>query len=470
MAEDQRYDAILIGAARGTVKLVPALAGAGWRVALVERKHLGGTCVNEGCMPTKTMVASARVAYLAGRAGDYGVNTGPVSVDLGKVQIRKKMVVDAFTKKAQGMIDTAAGVDLIMGEASFTSPTSVEVSLNDGSVASLAAERILIDTGARPVTPPVPGLESVPFLDSTSILDLDEIPEHLLVLGGSYIGLEFGQMFRRFGSRVTILQRGPQLMSREDPDVAAAIAEVLKDDGIGLHLGVGVTSVVEADDSQLQVTIETDGGEETLAGSHLLVAAGRAPNSERLNLPAAGVETDERGYIKVNDRLETNVPGIFALGDVKGGPAFTHISNDDSRIMARNLVGDGRGSTTGRPVPYTMFTDPELARIGLSESEARTRGLDVKIARLPMRQVDRALEMGETRGFMKAIVDTDTQQILGASILGVQAGETISILQVAMMGELPFTALRDAVFSHPTIGESLNDLFMNVEDIQSASA
>ena len=465
MADDRIYDAILIGAARGTVKLVPALAGAGWRVALVERKHLGGTCVNEGCMPTKTMVASARVAYLAGRAGDYGVDTGPVSVDLGKVQQRKRAVVETFTRKAQGMIDMAGGVDLIMGEASFTSPTSVEVRMNDGRVAPLSAGRILIDTGARPVTPSVPGLDSVPFLDSTSILGLDEIPEHLLVLGGSYIGLEFGQMFRRFGSRVTVLQRGPQLMSREDPDVAAAIADIMREDGIALHLGVEIANVAKAFDSQIEITIENGAGEERLLGSHLLVAAGRVPNTEHLNLTAAGVDTDERGYIKVNDRLETNVPGIFALGDVKGGPAFTHISNDDSRIMARNLVGDGQGSTTGRPVPYTMFTDPELARIGISETAARADGLDVKVARLPMQHVDRALEMGETRGFMKAIVDTDTKQILGASILGIQAGEIMTILQVAMMGELPYTTLRDAVFSHPTLAESLNDLFMNLEEV-----
>ncbi len=465
MADDRIYDAILIGAARGTVKLVPALAGAGWRVALVERKHLGGTCVNEGCMPTKTMVASARVAYLAGRAGDYGVDTGPVSVDLGKVQQRKRAVVETFTRKAQGMIDMAGGVDLIMGEASFTSPTSVEVRMNDGGVAPLSAGRILIDTGARPVTPSVPGLDSVPFLDSTSILGLDEIPEHLLVLGGSYIGLEFGQMFRRFGSRVTVLQRGPQLMSREDPDVAAAIADIMREDGIALHLGVEIANVAKAFDSQIEITIENGAGEERLLGSHLLVAAGRVPNTEHLNLTAAGVDTDERGYIKVNDRLETNVPGIFALGDVKGGPAFTHISNDDSRIMARNLVGDGQGSTTGRPVPYTMFTDPELARIGISETAARADGLDVKVARLPMQHVDRALEMGETRGFMKAIVDTDTKQILGASILGIQAGEIMTILQVAMMGELPYTTLRDAVFSHPTLAESLNDLFMNLEEV-----
>ncbi len=464
MADTRRYDAILIGAARGTVKLVPALAGAGWNVALVERKHLGGTCVNEGCMPTKTMIASARVAYLAERAADYGVNTGQVQVDLGAVLDRKRAVVETFTKKAQGMIDMAAGVDLIMGEASFTSPTSIDVSLNDGGVESLSADRILIDTGARPMNPPVPGLDSVLSMDSTSILELDEIPEHLLILGGSYIGLEFGQMFRRFGSQVTVVERAPQLMSREDPEVAAEIATIMQEDGITLHLGVEVANVAEADNGQINVTIVTQKGEERLAGSHLLVAAGRVPNTERLNLRAAGVETDPRGYIQVDDRLETNVPGIFALGDVKGGPAFTHISNDDSRIMARNLVGDGEGSTTGRPVPYTMFTDPELARIGLSETEARAQGLDIKVARLPMQQADRALEMGETRGFMKAIVDPQSDRILGASILSIEAGEIMTILQVAMMGELPYTALRDAVFSHPTLAESLNDLFMTFEE------
>lgn len=459
MAAHRKYDAILIGAARGTVKLVPALAGAGWKVALVERKHLGGTCVNEGCMPTKTMVASARVAYLARRADDFGVVTGPVSIDFAKVQARKAAVVETFTRKAQGMVDMADGVDLIMGEASFMSPSAVEVVLNDGGFERLSADRILIDTGARPAIPSIPGLDSVAALDSTSMLGLEEIPEHLLVLGGSYIGLEFGQMFRRFGSGVTIVQRGQQLMRREDPDVAAEIATILREDGVSVHLGVDVANVRQTDDGQIQVTVENHAGEENLVGSHLLVAAGRTPNTERLNLAAAGIETDSRGYIQVNDRLETNVPGIFALGDVKGGPAFTHISNDDSRIMARNLVGDGGASTTGRPVPYTMFTDPELSRIGLSETEARAQDLNVKVARLPMQYADRALEMGETRGFMKAVVDSDTGQILGAAVLGIEAGEIMTILQVAMMGELPYTALRDAVFSHPTLAESLNDLF-----------
>jgi pyruvate/2-oxoglutarate dehydrogenase complex dihydrolipoamide dehydrogenase (E3) component len=462
MAAQRKYDAILIGAARGTVKLVPALAGAGWSVALVERKHLGGTCVNEGCMPTKTMIASARVAYLAGRASDYGVNTGPVSIDLAKVLSRKRAVVQTFTQKAQGMVDMAEGVDLFMGEASFTSPSSVEVRLNEGGIAELSADRILIDTGARPVNPPIPGLDSVPALDSTSMLELGELPEHLLVLGGSYIGLEFGQMFRRFGSQVTVVERGRQLMSREDPDVAEEIATIMEEDGLSLHLGVEVSNVGQIQTGQIRVTIETPDGQEHLIGSHLLVAAGRAPNTEHLNLAAAGVETDARGYVQVNDRLETNVPGIYALGDVKGGPAFTHISNDDSRIISKNLVGEGGASTTGRPVPYTMFTDPELARIGLSEAEARAQGQNIRIARLSMQHADRALEMGETRGFMKAIVDSDTDQILGAALVGIEAGEIMTILQVAMMGGLPFTALRDAVFSHPTLAESLNDLFADL--------
>ena len=463
MAAQRKYDAILIGAARGTIKLVPALAGAGWKVALVERKHLGGTCVNEGCMPTKTMIASARVAYLARRASDYGVNTGPVSIDLAKVLSRKEAVVETFTQKAQGMVDMAEGVDLLMGEASFTSPNSAEVRLNEGGIDELSAERILIDTGARPVNPPIPGLDSVPALDSTSILELGELPEHLLVLGGSYIGLEFAQMFRRFGCRVTVVERERQLMSREDSDVAEEIATIMQGDGVSLYLGAEVSSVGQIESDQIRVTIETAEGEEDLVGSHLLVAAGRAPNTESLNLGAAGVATDARGYVQVNDRLETNVPGIYALGDVKGGPAFTYISNDDSRIMATNLVGDGDASTTGRPVPYTMFTDPELARIGLSEAEARAQGVDYRVARLPMQFSDRALEMGETRGFMKAIVDSRTDQVLGAAILGIEAGEIMTILQVAMMGGLSYTALRDGVFSHPTLAESLNDLFMSFE-------
>ncbi|MFQ6026513.1 MAG: mercuric reductase, partial [Dehalococcoidia bacterium] len=430
MITPQKYDAILIGAARATVKLVPVLAKAGWKVALVERKHLGGTCVNEGCMPTKTMVASARVAYLANRAGEFGVNTGPVSVDLAKVMLRKKSVVESFTQKAQGMISMSEGADLFMGEASFTSPNSVAVRLNHGGAVEISADNIFIDTGARPVNPPIPGLDLVPALNSSSIMELEEVPEHLLVLGGSYIGLEFGQMFRRFGSRVTIAEVMPQLMGREDLDVAEEVAKIMQEDGISLHLGVKVLNVEQLDSGQIRMTIETPDGEVDLTGSHLLVAAGRAPNTESLNLAAAGVETDARGFIQVNDRLETNVPGIYALGDVKGGPAFTHISNDDARIIAKNLVGEGNGTTTGRPVPYTMFTDPELARIGISEAEAQAQGRNFKVAKLPMQYADRALEMGETRGFMKAIVDANTDQILGAAVLGIEAARQAIIDEV----------------------------------------
>ena len=361
------------------------------------------------------------------------------------------------------MIDMAEGADLFMGEASFTSPNSVEVRLNDGGVAELSADRIFIDTGARPVNPPVPGLDSVPTLNSTSIMELDAIPEHLLVLGGSYIGLEFGQMFRRFGSQVTVVEVLPQLMGREDPDVAEEVAKIMEEDGISVHLGVKVTDVREIDNGQIQMIVETPSGEVKLTGSHLLVAAGRVPNTEGLNLGAAGVETDSRGFVQVNDRLETNVPGIYALGDVKGGPAFTHISNDDARIVGKNLVGGGNASTKGRPVLYTMFTDPELGRIGISETEARAEGRSIRVAKLSMEYCDRAIEMGETRGLMKAIVDADTDQILGAAVLGVEAGEIMTVLQVALMGQLPYTALRDGVFSHPTLAESLNDLFADLD-------
>ena len=336
--------------------------------------------------------------------------------------------------------------------------------MNEGGIDELSAERILIDTGARPVNPPIPGLDSVPALDSTSILELGELPEHLLVLGGSYIGLEFAQMFRRFGCRVTVVERERQLMSREDSDVAEEIATIMQGDGVSLYLGAEVSSVGQIESDQIRVTIETAEGEEDLVGSHLLVAAGRAPNTESLNLGAAGVATDARGYVQVNDRLETNVPGIYALGDVKGvGLRLLIFQTTTPGSWPRILVGDGDASTTGRPVPYTMFTDPELARIGLSEAEARAQGVDYRVARLPMQFSDRALEMGETRGFMKAIVDSRTDQVLGAAILGIEAGEIMTILQVAMMGGLSYTALRDGVFSHPTLAESLNDLFMSFE-------
>jgi pyruvate/2-oxoglutarate dehydrogenase complex dihydrolipoamide dehydrogenase (E3) component len=455
------YDALVIGAGQAGGPLAGALAKAGRRTALVERAHVGGTCVNEGCTPTKTMVASARVAYLARRAADYGVRTGPVSVDLARVRQRKRAIVEMFRKGSEGGL-ARAGVDLIMGEAHFAGPHTVEVQRNDGGAVTLSAPWVFVNTGARPSRPPLPGLDGVPALDSTSIMELGEVPEHLLVLGGGYVGLEFAQMFRRFGSRVTVVQRAKQLLGREDEDVAAALTALLCEDGLEVLLDSEAVRVAQAGGG-VELVVRTPQGERTLAGSHLLLAAGRTPNTDRLNLAAAGVATDKHGFIAVNERLETNVPGVWAVGDVKGGPAFTHISYDDFRILRTNLLQGGSATTAGRLVPYTVFTDPQLGRVGLSEAEAREQGRKVRVARMPMSYVARALEVDESRGLMKAVVDADGGQILGFAVLGIEGGELMAVVETAMMGRLPYTVLRDAVFAHPTLAESLNNLFTSLD-------
>ncbi len=455
----QQYDAIIIGAGQAGGPLSTSMAKAGWKTAIIERVHVGGTCINEGCTPTKTMVASARVAYLARRAADYGVHTGPVSVDMQVVRKRKRDIVDSFRNSSQQRIESTEGVDLLMGEARFIQPKVVEVHFNNGERRTLTARNIFINAGDRPAKPSIDGMESVPTLDSTSIMELDIVPEHLLIVGGGYVGLEFGQMFRRFGSRVTIIQRGAHLLSREDNDVADEVAKILREDGIEVLLETSTLHAGQALDGRIQLTVRTPGGERTLSGSHLLVAAGRVPNTDWLNLEATGVQTDKRGYIQVNERLETNVAGIYALGDIKGGPAFTHISYDDFRIIRSNLLEYGNASMHDRLVPYTVFIDPQLGRVGLSESEARSTGRAIRVAKMPMNYVARALEVDEPRGFIKAIVDAESQQILGCAVLGIEGGEIMAMLEVAIMGKLPYTVLRDAIFAHPTLAESLNNLF-----------
>ncbi|MEE9154037.1 MAG: mercuric reductase [candidate division NC10 bacterium] len=454
----ERYEAIVIGTGQAGKPLSLALARAGWKTAIIEREHVGGTCINVGCTPTKTMVASARVAYLARRAADYGVRPNPVQVEMAKVRQRKQAIVDSFRNGSQRQLEKTEGVDLLLGEASFSGPKTVQVRMKSGETRHLTADKIFINTGGRPEKPPVAGLDSVPTLDSTSIMELDVLPEHLLVLGGGYIGLEFGQMFRRFGSAVTVVQRGKQLLAREDTDIAEEVTKILREDGVEVLLETQALRAEKAD-STVRLTVRTPTGERVLSGTHLLVAAGRAPNTDGLNLGAAGVQIDERGFVQVNERLETNAHGVYGLGDVKGGPAFTHISYDDFRIIRTNLLEGGNATTTGRLVPYTVYIDPQLGRVGLSEGEARTQGRRVRVAKLPMAHVARALEMDEPRGFMKAVVDADTNQILGCAILGVEGGELMSMLEIAMMGSLPYTTLRDGIFAHPTLAEALNNLF-----------
>lgn len=457
---DGRYDAIVLGSGQGGFPLARALAGRGKRTALVEARNVGGTCVNYGCTPTKTMVASARTAHVVSRAGEYGVGATQGPVDMEVVRRRKRRIVSDFRGGSEKAIESTENLELIRGEGSFTGPRTLVVTGATGE-REIAAEQVFINTGTRPNVPPISGIESVPYLNNESIMELDTVPDHLLVVGGGYIGIEFGQMFRRFGAQVTILQRGPRLLPREDEDVAAEVLSILQDDGIEVLTGAQTKGAASGTDGGVELSVEVDGTTRTLRGSHLLLAAGRAPNTDRLNLEATGVETGKRGTIVVNDRLETGAEGVWALGDVKGGPAFTHISFDDFRVIERNLTGDGQGTIAGRLVPYTVFMDPQLGRVGMSEAEARQAGYRVRVAKIPMTWVARALETDETRGLMKAVVDGDTDRILGFTMLGMQGGEIAGAVQVVMMANLPYTILRDGAFAHPTLMESLNNLFVS---------
>jgi pyruvate/2-oxoglutarate dehydrogenase complex dihydrolipoamide dehydrogenase (E3) component len=450
----ERLDAIILGSGQAGNPLAVALASAGKKTALIESKHVGGTCVNEGCSPTKTMVASARVAYLARRGGDYGVNVSDINIDMARVRERKRAIVERFRTGNEKRLESEKNVELIRGEGRFVGPKRVAVNGR-----TLEAEWIFINTGLRSAIPAVDGIADVPFLDNVSVMELGEVPEHLLVLGGGDIGLEFGQMFRRFGSRVTVIQRGKQLLDHEDADVAEEVRKILAEDGIEVLLNAKATRASGA----VELQVETPDGTRSVKGSHLLVAAGRVPNTEALDLKAAAIAVDERGYICVNEFLETGVGGVYALGDVKGGPAFTHISYDDYRIVKCNLLDGGKRTTKARFVPYTVFIDPQLGRVGVTENEARRSGRKIRVAKMPMTYVARALETDESRGFMKIIVDAETEEILGAAVLGLEGGEIMSMIEIAMMGGMKYTALQNATLAHPTLAEALNNVFSHFE-------
>ncbi|HEY6373959.1 MAG TPA: mercuric reductase, partial [Edaphobacter sp.] len=424
--------------------------------------NVGGTCINTGCTPTKTMVASAEVAYLARRGKDYGVRTGEISIDLSVVRERKRKIVKQWRDGSENGLKKAKLVELIRGEASFLGPKQIQIRLNEGGERTLTADWIFINTGLSTTKPPLEGLDTVPWLDNASIMELDTVPEHLIVLGGGYVGLEFAQMFQRFGSHVTVIQRDHQLLPAEDADVAEEIAKFLREDGMDIFLNASAERV-SSTGNVLTLTINHDGATKTIEGTHLLIATGRHPNTADLNLSATGIATDPHGFIPVNDKLETTVPGIYAIGDVKGGPAFTHVSYDDFRILRDNLLQGGNASIANRIFPYCVFLDPQLGRIGLSEKEATKQGKKVRIARIPMTSVARAVETDRSRGFMKALVDPETDQILGAAILGEEGGELMAMIQIAMMGKLKYTVLREADLAHPTLAESLNTLFSNFQ-------
>ncbi len=442
-----RYDAIVIGSGQAGNPLSQKLADHGWSVALIEKDHLGGTCINTGCTPTKTMMASAQVAHYTRNAGRWGVCAGEVSVDLSKVVARKDRVVDQSRSGQERKVEERKTLHLYRGRARFVGPHQVRAGEE-----VLESERIFIDTGTRPVVPDLEGLGEIDYLDNASIMRLTEVPEHLLVLGGGYVGLEFGQMFRRFGSRVTVVHREAQLLPREDADVAKALQEALECEGIRFVLGA-TTTRAQKQDGVVALSVESERTTETVRGSHLLIATGRRPNTDDLGLQDAGVQTDQRGFVRVNNRLETNVPGVWAVGDVKGGPAFTHISYNDYQIVYANLIEGKTLSTENRPVPYAVFTDPQLGRVGQTEKEARAAGRRLKVGKIPMAWVARAIEKGETAGVMKLVVDADTDHILGAAILASEGGELVQILHAVMLAGAPYTILKGAIYIHPTLAE-----------------
>jgi pyruvate/2-oxoglutarate dehydrogenase complex dihydrolipoamide dehydrogenase (E3) component len=459
----KQYDAVVIGSGQAGGPLAKKLALAGKKTVLIEKRWIGGTCVNDGCTPTKTWVASAKAAYMAGHSEHLGIAINGYKVDMPAVKKRKDEIVHQFRDSSKKGLEATGNLDLLFGEASFTGNKTISVTLNNGDEEEIEGDLFFINTGAKPFIPEIEGLTETGYLNSTTILDLDYVPEHLLVLGGNYIGLEFGQMFRRFGSKVTVLERSARIVSREDEDVSTALTEILSDEGIVLHTNAVASKFIKELDGTITATLTKDGLEEEINCTHVLVAVGRTPQTEALNLAKTGVETDEHGFIKVNGHLETNIPGIYALGDVKGGPAFTHISYNDYTIVYRNLIEGENLTIKGRPVPYCMFTDPQLGHIGLNETAAKKLKLNYKVAKLPMAHVARAIETGDTRGFMKAIVDPDTKQILGATILGPEGGETMTVLQMAMMGGITYEQIRYCVFAHPLYAESLNNLFMALD-------
>jgi pyruvate/2-oxoglutarate dehydrogenase complex dihydrolipoamide dehydrogenase (E3) component len=461
--DTQYYDDIIIGGGKAGKTLAPALVADGRKTALVERSSnmIGGSCPNIACIPSKTMVASAEVANTVRNSAAYGINTAPPTVDLAAVIGRKRSVVQSLRPINLNNLHTALGDDLIIGTARFVAPKTIEVATNEETTRLLTAERLFINTGTRPLIPSVQGLKEAGFLTSESIMELEQLPEHLLVLGSGYIGLEFAQMFQRFGSRVTVIGQSEQILSQQDPDIAIAVQTLLERDGIEFLLKAKVLRI-DRSDNTTKLLIQVGDREISLEGSHLLIAVGRAPTTDTLNLAAAGVATDVRGFIPVNERLETNVPNIWALGDINGGPQYTHVALDDYRIVKANLIDGGNRSTQGRLVPSCLFIDPELAHIGLTETEAQQQGYAIRVAKLDAKDIMRAVTQSQTDGFMKAIVDTETGRILGCSLLCHEAGEVISTVQMVMQAQMPYTVLRDGILTHPTMTEGLNMLFSNV--------
>ena len=460
MSDAERYEILVIGSGEAGKHLTWNLAQAGHRTAVVERKYIGGSCPNIACLPSKNVIRSAKANWFAKRGKEYGIQTGPVSTDMRGVLARKRKMVEG---EVQFHIDRfkATGAELIRGEARFVAPKTVEVQLNDGGQRTITGDRVFLDLGSRASMPEIPGLAAAKPMTHVEALELDRLPEHVIVLGGGYVGLELAQALRRFGSAVTVIEHGRQIAGKEDSDVAQALLENFKSEGIEVLLETKVREVEGISGKHIRIRAENNHGDQMIEATDLLVAAGRTPNTRGIGLEAAGVELDARGYIKVNERLETTAAGVWAMGDCAGSPQFTHVAFDDFRVVRDNLNGGNR-TTSDRLIPFCMFTDPELARVGLNESEAKKRGIGYRLAKLPMAAVLRAVTLGETRGFIKIVVDAHSDHILGFTALGVEGSEMMAAVQTAMLGGLPYTVLRDAIFTHPTAAEGLVFLLASV--------
>ena len=460
MSHPERYDVLILGSGFGGKLLAWHMARSGRRTAVVERRWIGGSCPNIACLPSKNQIWSAKVAHLAHHAARFGTVTGPVTVDMAKVRQRKRDMVDREIALHLQNYKTS-GAELIMGSGRFVAPKTLEVRLNEGGTRVLAGNQVFLNIGTHAAIPNIPGLEAARPLTHIEALELDYLPSHLILLGGGYVGLELAQAYRRFGSRVTVIESGPQLISREDPDVADEMQRILSDEGMRFLIAAETRDVNGRSGEEVSVTVRTSAGEQTIEGRDILVAAGRVPNTVGIGLEEAGVELDARGYIRVNERLETSASDVWAIGECAGSPQFTHVSIDDFRIIKDNLAG-GKESTRDRLVPYCMFTEPPLAHVGLSERDAQRQGVAARVARLPMSSVRRTATTDETQGFMKVLVGGSDDRILGFTMIGAEAGEVMTVVQTAMLADLPYSRLRDAVLAHPTMAEGLGSLFANV--------
>ena len=460
MPEPEHYDVLILGSGGGGKLTAWHMARSGLRTAVVERRWIGGSCPNIACLPSKNEIRSAFIAHCARTGAEYGVMTGPVKVDMGKVIARKRAMVEALVATHLKNY-RESGAELIMGSGRFVGAKTLEVNLNDGGTRTLTGDKVFLNVGTHAAIPNVPGLEATKPMTHIEALELDVLPAHLIVIGGGYAGLELAQAYRRFGAEVTVIESAPQLMSREDADASHEIRCILAGEGIQIHVPAEFVKAGGRSGDQVSVVVRTGGAERTIEGSHILLAAGRVPNTAGIGLDKAGVELDGRGFVKVNERLETSAPEVWALGECAGSPMFTHISEDDFRIVRDNLNG-GKRSTRDRFIPYCMFTDPPLAHVGLSEGEAARQGVRTRVAKLPMKAVLRAQATGETEGFMKALIAESDDRILGFTMVGAEAGEVLAVVQTAMMAGLPYTKLRDADYAHPTFSEGLNFLFSAV--------